>query len=261
MFLMNYLASNSGDGSPAWHTDKGHGPTTSEVDGADPTVAEHDGPDPTLSDNDGDEVQQHETSQDTRHLLSSSEAVNRFNKAGLPRSQRSIERYCNDGKLDCIKDPDEGRHYITPESVDRLIRYLREIQMRHQASLSSETVNRDSKHGMQSGVDETRSEAQGVGDTTLRARTERLQREMDFKDMYIEKLEEEREKDKERLVRLAQEVGELSSEVRLLSAPTQEEITRSDRMNPRDSDPEQNNERENPSDGSNRDGVDQSRHD
>ena len=61
-----------------------------------------------------------------------------FEEAGLPRNQRSIERYCKDNKLDCYADSDEQRYYITRASVDRLIGQLKEIQARHsQANLST----------------------------------------------------------------------------------------------------------------------------
>jgi hypothetical protein len=57
-----------------------------------------------------------------------------FETAGMPRNQRSIERYCNDQKLDCFFESDEQRYYISPGSVERLVAQLREIRARHEAS-------------------------------------------------------------------------------------------------------------------------------
>jgi chromosome segregation ATPase len=67
------------------------------------------------------------------HNLTTREALQLFEAAGLPRNQRSIERYCADGKLDAFFDSDEQRYYISRASVDRLIGQLTEIKTRHQA--------------------------------------------------------------------------------------------------------------------------------
>ena len=68
------------------------------------------------------------------HTLSSKEAEQLFEEAGIPRSQRSIERYCESAKLDCIIDPDEKHWYASQKSVDLLIGQLKELQARHQPS-------------------------------------------------------------------------------------------------------------------------------
>jgi hypothetical protein len=67
------------------------------------------------------------------HNLTTREALQLFEAAGLPRNQRSIERYCADGKLDAFFDSDEQRYYISRASVDRLIGQLTEIKTRHEA--------------------------------------------------------------------------------------------------------------------------------
>lgn len=66
-------------------------------------------------------------------MLTTKDAVKMFEAAGLPRNQRSIERYCNDEKLDCFFESDEARYYITPGSVERLVAQLKEIRSRHDA--------------------------------------------------------------------------------------------------------------------------------
>ena len=67
------------------------------------------------------------------HTITSKEAEGVFAEAGVPRSQRSVERYCEAGKLDCIADPDEGHYYITEQSIVILTNPLKEIQDRHQS--------------------------------------------------------------------------------------------------------------------------------
>ena len=101
-----------------------------------PTQSDHDRPSPTES----DAVRHGPTDQQRRsefHTLTTRDVMKIFEEAGLPRNQRSIERYCKDNKLDCYADSDEQRYYITRASVDRLIGQLKEIQARHpQANLS-----------------------------------------------------------------------------------------------------------------------------
>ena len=65
------------------------------------------------------------------HTLTTNEATKLFERAGFPRSQRSMERYCKSEELDCVVDPDEGRYYINMASIDRVIGKLEEIKARH----------------------------------------------------------------------------------------------------------------------------------
>jgi hypothetical protein len=64
--------------------------------------------------------------------MTTTEVVKLFEASALPREKRSIERYCEAGKLDCFKDPDELRYYITRASAEQLIGHLKEIKARHQ---------------------------------------------------------------------------------------------------------------------------------
>ena len=204
--MQNYETTDNHGGAEANNTDKvWYSPARSDQNGPDPSLTDNDEHSPTLS-------------MEQQHVLTTNETVVRFKDAGLARSQRSIERYCSSRKLDCIKDPDEGRHYITPESVDRLIVYLKELQTRHERGSESIAAGPDQRRktvGPRQEGDDELLDSRG-----LRARMERFQRESAFKEMYIDKLEEEREKDKERLVDLGRQVGELSSELRLQSPQT-----------------------------------------
>jgi hypothetical protein len=68
------------------------------------------------------------------HTLTTREVMKMFEAAGIPRAQRSIERYCQQGDLDCLPDAIERRQYITQASVDTLIGQLKELAARHQGS-------------------------------------------------------------------------------------------------------------------------------
>jgi hypothetical protein len=65
------------------------------------------------------------------HTLTTREVMKIFEVEGIPRAQRSIERYCQEGDLDCMPDAVEKRLYITRSSVDTLIGQLKEIAARH----------------------------------------------------------------------------------------------------------------------------------
>ena len=96
--------------------------TASDHDRPRPTSSDVDRPGPTMS-----SVRREE------HNLTTREALQLFEAAGLPRNQRSIERYCADGKLDAFFDSDEQRYYISRASAERLIGQLQEIKARHDA--------------------------------------------------------------------------------------------------------------------------------
>jgi hypothetical protein len=66
-----------------------------------------------------------------QHTMTTTEVVKLFEESALPREKRSIERYCEQGKLDCFKDPDEMRYYVTRASAEKLIGHLKEIKERH----------------------------------------------------------------------------------------------------------------------------------
>jgi hypothetical protein len=69
------------------------------------------------------------TNPDSEFTLSIEEAVERYAHAGLPRTPRSVQRYCAKGHLDCrrIETPYGEKYLITPASVDKHIAYIEEV--------------------------------------------------------------------------------------------------------------------------------------
>ena len=107
-----------------------------------PTSSDHDRPRPTMS----DDVRPSPTMSATRteaHTLTTREVMKMFEAAGIPRAQRSIERYCQQGDLDCLPDAIERRQYITQASVDTLIGQLKELAARHQKTNAEQTSPTD----------------------------------------------------------------------------------------------------------------------
>src|SRR5438034_11480930 len=70
------------------------------------------------------------TSPDSDFTLSIDEALERYARAGLPRTPRSIQRYCAKGHLDCrrVETSFGEKFLITPASVDRHIAYIEEVR-------------------------------------------------------------------------------------------------------------------------------------
>jgi hypothetical protein len=69
-------------------------------------------------------------STDSDFTLTIEEALERYARAGLPRTPRSVQRYCAKGHLDCrrIETPFGEKYLIAPASVDKHIAYIEEVR-------------------------------------------------------------------------------------------------------------------------------------
>ena len=65
-----------------------------------------------------------------RHPLTIIDAVELFAQLGTPRSKRSVQRFCEQGHLGCvrIKGPRGDQFFISRESVARYAEELRQIE-------------------------------------------------------------------------------------------------------------------------------------
>src|SRR5437660_1263384 len=70
------------------------------------------------------------TSPDSEYTLSIEDAAGRYEHAGHPRTDRSIQRYCAKGHLDCrrMETPFGEKYLITPASVAKHIAYIEEVR-------------------------------------------------------------------------------------------------------------------------------------
>src|ERR1041385_4044415 len=70
------------------------------------------------------------TSPDSEFTLSIDHALQRYARAGLPRTPRSVQRYCAKGHLDCrrIETAFGEKYLISPASVDKHIAYIEEVR-------------------------------------------------------------------------------------------------------------------------------------
>ena len=69
------------------------------------------------------------TRHDSDFTISIDEALERYAKAGHPRTPRSVQRYCAKGHLQCrLVETGFGEKYlIAPDSVDKHIAYIEEV--------------------------------------------------------------------------------------------------------------------------------------
>jgi hypothetical protein len=70
------------------------------------------------------------TSPDSDFVLTIDQALERYARAGLPRTPRSIQRYCAKGHLDCrrIETTFGEKYLISPASIDKHIAYIEEVR-------------------------------------------------------------------------------------------------------------------------------------
>jgi hypothetical protein len=70
------------------------------------------------------------TSPDSDFTLTIDDALERYARAGLPRTPRSVQRYCAKGHLDCrrIETQFGEKYLISPSSVDKHIGYIEEVR-------------------------------------------------------------------------------------------------------------------------------------
>jgi hypothetical protein len=71
-----------------------------------------------------------ETSSDSEYSLSIEEVSERYERAGHPRTNRSIQRYCAKGHLDCrrIETQFGEKYLISAASVAKHIAYIEEVR-------------------------------------------------------------------------------------------------------------------------------------
>jgi len=166
------------------------------------------------------------------HTLSSKEVARLFEQADIPRSPRSAERYSEFGKLDCIKDPDEGHWYASKESVDLLIGQLKELQARHQQSGVPVPGATASANGGQGPTPEPRqkealsSEQEKAPELqALKDKVWNLELDNKVKDHLLLRAKEEKDEGRKDLLTFSHRIGELETEnqqLKLLAGGKQE---------------------------------------
>lgn len=135
------------------------------------------------------------TTPDTDFTLSVEETLQRYVDAGLPRTPRSIQRYCALDHLECrrVDTPFGHKWLVTPKSVDRHIAYIKEVTPTGRDPSRLDATNRDSEppvsqpnHEGVSASDEVRQASTGTDPSRPVATTPDT-------DRYVSRLEGENE--------------------------------------------------------------------
>lgn len=95
---------------------------------------------------------------DSEFSLSIEDALERYSKAGRPRTPRSVQRYCAKGHLECrlVETRFGEKWMITPGSVDKHIAYIEEVTPSTGHDLSrAVATDRDSEDEVSTHSDET----------------------------------------------------------------------------------------------------------
>lgn len=152
------------------------------------------------------------------HTLTVRETARMFETAGVARTERSIINWCQPNRqgiarLDSYYDPNERKYYITPQSVEAVIR--EEIQ---RAKKSSQP---DDSEGFGSGVTHvkhppTAGGAAGPDIEELQREVANLKLTNQVKDQFIQVLKTERFEFIERLQNASRTVGQLETKLNLL---------------------------------------------
>ncbi len=127
------------------------------------------------------------TKADSDFTLSVDETLERYAKAGHPRTPRSIQRYCAKGHLQCrLVDTGYGDKYlVAPDSVDAHIAYIEEVtsatgrDTSRQVATGRAPENKDETPATASATDADTSRSVATGPDMSRY-VERLENEVEF---------------------------------------------------------------------------------
>ncbi len=139
-----------------------------------------------------DESRHAATSSDSDYSLSIDDALARYETADVPRTPRSIQRYCAKGDLDFhrAETPFGIKFLITPASIDRHIAYIKEV--RQVATGRGMPRHVATETAAQNGEPEPRHEAPTTGDEPRQAATDvGLSRPVAADERVIQMLERE----------------------------------------------------------------------
>ncbi len=134
------------------------------------------------------------TADDSDYSLSIEDALARYEAAGLPRTTRSIQRYCAKGHLDAhrIETPFGEKFLITPASVERHIAYINEVR----PVATGRDLPRHAATGVAAGNNDQEPRqraATGTDEPRQATTTEPLSRPVATEDRYVARLESENE--------------------------------------------------------------------
>lgn len=175
-----------------------------------------------------------DTERKENHTLTVREAARMFEAAGVARTERSIVNWCQMnaqgiGRLDAYFDPNERKYFITRQSVELAI--AEEQAKAAKANEPSEPVGNVPKASERAGSTARASESSDDEIKSLEHELRDLQITNRAKDMFIERLEKEREAFTveragyvEKLMSFNHRVGELENQLLQLAEPGENRV-------------------------------------
>ena len=147
------------------------------------------------------------------HTLNVREVARHFEQAGVTRTERSIINWCRlnrqgVARLDAFFDENEGRYYITRQSVTRAIE---EERAKQPAGVAAPVAEPEIPNRSESSSRPNADDGERVNEL------ERQNRDLEIttraKDYYIEQLSKERGQLHEQLIGMSRYVGELETQM------------------------------------------------
>jgi hypothetical protein len=172
----------------------------------------------------------------SQYTLTVEEASQAFKNAGIPRSPRTVIRYCSLKHLDCIKvDTERNEKYlVSPSSVSARIEELQQVMAASHVAPSPDITRHYATYPDMSGNDTTRPDMSRNDDRAkqlahLESRVGDLERENEelkyknrdleitnrVKDSVLKKAEQQLNGARNQLMRFNRAVGELATILRL----------------------------------------------
>lgn len=188
----------------------------------------------------------------SRQNLTIEEAAELFNQAGVPRSPRTISRYCEQGVLESIViDTEKNKKYlITQASVERRIKEIKQVLEANRQDASPVTSGHNKTSHDTTRHDQTRRDMSGHDEDDdfdlppkrsvevelkkMKAENFQLQIDRAAKEQVIERLMGEREHITRQVIELSRENGRLENQLLQPEAPARPDMSRHDEPQPRD---------------------------
>ena len=147
------------------------------------------------------------------HTLTVREVARLFENESVPRTERSIINWCRINRqgvarLDAFFDENEGRYYITPESV---MRAIEEEKAKQPPVGTTSAPNAELPNDSETKARHESDDSDQVKE--LERQNRDLQITTRAKDLYLEQLQKERTQFVEQLVGIGRYVGELETQL------------------------------------------------
>ena len=172
----------------------------------------------------------HNSERKDNHTLTVREAARMFESAGVARTERSIVNWCQPNRtgvarLDAYYDPNERKYYISPQSV--------ELAIAEEKAKVSKLDNAEPLGKLPQGAESfrtvpnhtepskppVRDYSEGRAAKELENEIRDLQITNKAKDMYIDRMEKERDGLFEQVITASRKVGELENRLLQLEGP------------------------------------------